>query len=1203
MNKKPSSCAGCPLEHCGVGFVPPEINTVGGVMLVGEAPGIHAAQSSRLFEGNAGKHLNWLLSLKGMKREDFSLATILSCSPPDKVIPPGAIYHCSKNLDAAIDKAKPKVIVALGTTALKTLTGVDGGVDRLRGFILNSFRGVPVVGTYHPSYLQPRKGEGSTSHHIPLVVRDLLLAKEIAAGTYTPVPFTIWEDPSPMEVDQFIREYEHALTLNPDLALACDIETPYKLKAGDEENYVEVDTTITRVSFGYEAGRAISIPWSGAWMPQIKRLFGSAGRKWWWNGWTFDVPIIEDAGVTVAGRQEDMMWAFHLLQPDLRYGLEKVASIYCPDLPPWKHENSSRPAYYSGMDSVALWRIGEGVERELRKCGMWELYQKHRVKVSPVLREAGRNGIRIDARARRALYKKLRREEKRLLADIQPLVPPSLYPRKRYKKFPTIWVERRSIEHVKVSGEIKVCGNCGTPVSTAAQHVGKKGGKKGIPLNPCYKAKVAKQPGMVTHYDVVMDFNPLSVAQLMTYVEYFRHPVGTHRVTKNPTLDDNHLEKLVAKYGEKHPIYALVQELRTVRKTISTYVVGLRPDDRGVVTTEYGFRPATGRLSSKGIVTGEDKGTNLQNCFDAETEILTERGWVQFPDLLDTDKVAQYHPEDLGISFVSPSNRIDREYSGEMITFNGPRVDLCVTPDHRVITKSRKGVWRDNPAQTFVGKPLDNLLLPHAGFRQDGQHLTAAERKSLQAAIIYQAEGYHVRKEVTVRGERKIAQLKAAFPEEWKSVGAFGKVQVNFYDKQEDLAQWLHLPSKVFKAGAIIALSREDLEWFISEVHKWDGDNTRGYTYLQRNDRRGAVDVVQIAALLSGQSTSIYKRSAAHTTVNMNKRPLRHAVHVDVGTIAYSGRVYCVTVPTGMIVVRRNGQAIVSGNCPHRDDHPYADDIRRMIVPFKGMVFVEADSSSIEAVMTGHFMGDDDYMALAQKGIHSYVACKSLGLEFTPENVKLVKSKHKGLYDRKKRVNHGVNYGMSKWLMTALYPSLFPTPQAAQKEIDELYKLLPKLRNFHHSVRVRAAKDTYLVSPWGYRRYFYDVFRYKKDKDGNAIIDMKTGLPKIELGEDGKSVIAQLPQNGAAAFMLDNVLGIAKEIKAIGGALPGNFLIHDSYCICVPPDKVDEAVEILVKYLTRPIPELNNIRIGCEVKVGTDWGPGMKTVRNVEANG
>jgi uracil-DNA glycosylase family 4 len=897
MTHKPSSCEGCPLFGPGVGFSQPEINSTGGVLFVGEGPNYQAAYEGTLFAGAAGKHLKWLLNLKGWTREQFSFATIISCHSTLDRIPVEAISHCDPNLQAAIQRAQPKVIVALGSAALRKLCGVDN-IDRHRGFVLTSFYGVPVVGTYHPGYLQPRKGQASTTHHIPLFIRDVMLAQSIVQGTYKAEPFVVWEDPSPLEVDVYIQEYEAALALDPTLALACDIETPYKLKAGDEDNYAEIDTTITRVSFGYEGGRAISFPWDGAWMSQIKRLFGSAGRKWWWNGWTFDLPIIQKAGVEVNGAQEDMMWAFHLLQPDLRCGLERVASIYCPDLPPWKHENTSRPAYYSGMDSIALYRIGVGVERELRKTGQWDLYQKHRVKVSPVLREAGTNGIRIHRGARRKLYKKLRKEENRLLREIQPLVPPVLYPRKRYKKFPTVWEGKRTIEPVNVSGEVKVCSNCGMSGVTAATHTNRKGGKGTVPLNLCYKAPIVKRPGMVVHHDVVMDFNPLSTSQLMAYVEFFGHPVGTNRVTKNPTLDDNHLDKLVAKYGEKHPIYALVQELRTVRKTISTYVVGLRPDDRGVVTTEYGFRPATGRLSSRGIQQGEDKGTNLQNI-------------------------------------------------------------------------------------------------------------------------------------------------------------------------------------------------------------------------------------------------------------------------------------------------------------PHRDDHPYADDIRQMIIPFEGYVFVEADSSSIEAVMTGHFMGDTEYMELAQKGIHSYVACKSLGLEFTPENVKTVKTLHKGLYDRKKRVNHGVNYGMTKWLMTALYPSLFPTPQIAQKEIDELYRLLPKLRDFHHSVRVRAAKDTYLVSPWGYRRYFYDVFRYKKDKNGNVIIDEKTGKPKIELGEDGKSVIAQLPQNGAAAFMLDNCPDIAREIKAIGGVLPGNFLVHDSYAVCVPPDKVDAAVEILVRYLTRPIPELNNIRIGCEVKVGTDWGPGMKTVRNV----
>lgn len=901
---KPSSCESCPLHTMGTGWVPLEQNNTD-ILVVGEAPGENEANEGKPFVGAAGKHLRWLLSLRGMQREDFSIHNVLSCRPPDNKLrgewyEGAAIQHCSANLDATINKVRPRVIVALGNTPLRRLCGVDG-IDRLRGFVLSTYDGIPVVPTYHPSYLLPRKGQPSTSHHIPLVIRDLLLARRIAQHGFEREVFTVLEDPTPVEFSAYVDAYEKALSQDPDLPLAVDIETPYKLNHKDEEEFDEVDTQIVRISFGYERGRAVSIPWDTPWMPMIKRLLASAGRKWWWNGWTFDVPIIQAQGVEIKGVQEDMMWAFHLLHPDLRYGLERATSLYAPDLPPWKHESQARPAYYSGMDSIALMRTGMGIEQELRSCGMWELFQKHRVKVYPTLREAGQNGINIDRKERRKLYKTLRKEEKKLLAQIQPLVPDVLRPRKRYKKFPVVHAGHRAIEPVSLRGEVKRCTNCGAENVKASEHTARKGGKKGIPLNGCYKAPIEKVEGDVTHYDVVMDFNPLSVDQLMSYVEHFGHPAGTNYKTKSKTLNDLQLEKLEAKYGEAHPIYGHVRELRTVRKTISTYIVGLKPNAEGVVRTEYSFKPATGRLSSKGIRQGEDRGTNLQNI-------------------------------------------------------------------------------------------------------------------------------------------------------------------------------------------------------------------------------------------------------------------------------------------------------------PHRGDHPYADDIRRMIVPPPGYVFVEADSSSIEAVMTGHFMDDAEYIALAQQGIHAYVTCKELGLEFTPENVKKVKAEHQVVYERNKRTNHGVNYGMGAWLMAQNYPAIYKTQAEAKAAIDNLYRLLPKLRDYHHSIRVRAAKDTYLVSPWKYRRYFYDVFQYVKDREGNVIIDPLTGKPKIKLGEDSKAVIAQNSQNGAAAFMLDNAPIIAKRVKALGCILPGNFLIHDSYAICVPDDpKTIEAVaDVLEEVLTRPIPELNGLRVGCEIKCGKDWGPGMKVIRTVK---
>jgi hypothetical protein len=272
-----------------------------------------------------------------------------------------------------------------------------------------------------------------------------------------------------------------------------------------------------------------------------------------------------------------------------------------------------------------------------------------------------------------------------------------------------------------------------------------------------------------------------------------------------------------------------------------------------------------------------------------------------------------------------------------------------------------------------------------------------------------------------------------------------------------------------------------------------------------------------------------------------------------------------------------------------------------MIVPRNGYVYVEADSSSIEAVGTGHFMQDPEYTKIAMRGIHSFLCCKELNLEFTDDNIKFIKKTHRVLYDRKKKSTYGVLYGMGPDYMHKLWPKAFPTRYAAQREIAMMYKMLPNLERWHHELRVQAHKDSYLSTPWGYRRYFYDVFTYDRDWEGNVQLK-ENGLPKIKLGEDGNAVVAQKPQNFAASFMRDNARVIAAVARDKNWILPGNYLVHDSYCLEVPddPHSIRLAENLLATVLTRPIPEMNWIRVGCEIKVGRNWGPGMKTTKVVK---
>lgn len=283
-------------------------------------------------------------------------------------------------------------------------------------------------------------------------------------------------------------------------------------------------------------------------------------------------------------------------------------------------------------------------------------------------------------------------------------------------------------------------------------------------------------------------------------------------------------------------------------------------------------------------------------------------------------------------------------------------------------------------------------------------------------------------------------------------------------------------------------------------------------------------------------------------------------------------------------------------NLGKRNDNPYAKKARKIIIPSKDRVLVNADSSAIEAVFVGKFMEDDNYIREARLGIHSGLCCQWAGIEPTEFNREKIKNDDPALYDRVKRVVHGTNYGMGAYMMHMNEPDKFPTIKSAQELQDFLFEKMPGLKKWHHQLRVFAQKNGYLDNPWGLRHYFYDVFTYNHDEDGKLIFD-KDGLPKVKLGKDGKRVIAFKPQSSAGMFMRDNlhILGQTECREWMGATVS----IHDGYCLDVPEAKVDVAVQILEEVLTRPIAEFGGLRVGCEIEVGEKNFLEMKKIKKV----
>lgn len=148
-----SQCQKCGLHKTRTRTVPGQGTPTPEIMFVGEAPGADEDAQGLAFVGAAGQLLTKMIEAMGLCREEVFIANILKCRPPGNRPPtPEEMEICMPYLKEQIRLLKPRVIVALGGTAVRGLLKVEEGVTRVRGH-WHKFEGIDVMPTLHPSYL------------------------------------------------------------------------------------------------------------------------------------------------------------------------------------------------------------------------------------------------------------------------------------------------------------------------------------------------------------------------------------------------------------------------------------------------------------------------------------------------------------------------------------------------------------------------------------------------------------------------------------------------------------------------------------------------------------------------------------------------------------------------------------------------------------------------------------------------------------------------------------------------------------------------------------------------------------------------------------------------------------------------------------------------------------------------------------------
>lgn len=182
------SCTLCALSEKRTRAVPGEGPPKARILLLGEAPGRKEDEEGRPFVGSAGRILDRALASAGLRRGDVFLTNVVKCRPPGNRRPrTEEVAACRPYLEGQIEDVDPRVIVALGATALQALLGRRENIRRVRGRAFE-WNGRRVQPTYHPAAVRyNRRLERSLAADLRIARRFLEEGEPMPVST-RPVP-------------------------------------------------------------------------------------------------------------------------------------------------------------------------------------------------------------------------------------------------------------------------------------------------------------------------------------------------------------------------------------------------------------------------------------------------------------------------------------------------------------------------------------------------------------------------------------------------------------------------------------------------------------------------------------------------------------------------------------------------------------------------------------------------------------------------------------------------------------------------------------------------------------------------------------------------------------------------------------------------------------------------------------------------------
>lgn len=321
------------------------------------------------------------------------------------------------------------------------------------------------------------------------------------------------------------------------------------------------------------------------------------------------------------------------------------------------------------------------------------------------------------------------------------------------------------------------------------------------------------------------------------------------------------------------------------------------------------------------------------HCYREDTEILTESGWKLFGELCGVEKVAQYNKG--RIEFVIPDGIVWQKYKGKM--YNDPTTFFSVTPNHRLYyesyTAANRGKEKGRICLAEKFSPSSDKRYILGGVVTNPEH-TELRDEEIQLLAAIQADGCLNKDnsgiEFSFVKERKITRLKGILTALGVSYGLGshfrkGRAEVKIRIPSSELAVKLrgYLEKDKSPKNILLNLSARQLEIFVDEIVHWDGTLTNKNDVVLDTTSKSTVDFVQTACSLIGRKciVSEYDRKTSfgdcymyRAYISKKSTPNNFAANKKLVVEEYEGYIGCVSVQSGLVLTRRKGVIVVSGN-------------------------------------------------------------------------------------------------------------------------------------------------------------------------------------------------------------------------------------------------------------------------------------------------